>query len=174
MLFSIVNLLNLFFFCCLFTFYNFYFLSIEILLFFIFVTIFFNFFFYLYNILSDYLILKKNEILKEYFLKLYDFFYFLDIYKKKVLNILKNLNFFFNFLKFILIFYKDLFFKKIKFFNFIYIYLINNIFTNFIINNISFNKNYFYFFVNFFFKKINLQKIFDNIFIKSDSFLIFF
>ena len=71
------NLFNLIVFCSIYSFYNNFVLNVEILLFFIFIFIVFNIFYYLHNILSILLISKKNDLFREYYNKLLDFFFFL-------------------------------------------------------------------------------------------------
>ena len=70
----ILNLLNLIIFLNIYSFYNDFALNIEVLLFFIFIFIVLNLFIYLYSVLVNFMNVKKDEVLKEYFLSLFDLF----------------------------------------------------------------------------------------------------
>lgn len=125
----ILNLFNIVIFLNIFSYYNYFALNIEILLFFIFIIILFILFFYLYNLLLNFLYLNKNEILKEYYINLFDFFNlisFLNFNLNKNKQILIKL---FNLFKYSLNFLKLYYFFKINkllnFFNYVYINILN-------------------------------------------------
>jgi hypothetical protein len=77
---------------------------------------------YLSSVLTNLLVNQKNEIIKEYFFRLYDFFFFIIIYKKNLLLKINLLKFFFSIIKFIykkyVTYFFSIFLKKSIFLNF--------------------------------------------------------
>jgi hypothetical protein len=108
----ILNALNLIIFLNIYSFYNDFALNIEILLSFIFVFIIINLFIYFYNILNDFIILKKDSILREYYTSLFDLFNLLLIFKQKLFFFKKILKKLYIFIKYIIFFFKLKYFSK--------------------------------------------------------------
>jgi len=169
----LLNSLNLIIFFCVYSFYNHFVLNIEVLLFFVFIFIFFNSFIYLYFILSDYLISKKNEILKEYFGKFFDFFYLVDLLKIKIRIFIKNLKQFFSTFKLVLNYYKILFFSRFYFIIYFFNYIFNNCISAFSLILSFIGKKYLSFFFDMRSKNFFLNKLYHNIFFKNSSFFSF-
>lgn len=143
-----LNILSFVFFFNFFSFYNSFFFSVDYLFFLIFITIFITFFFFLGDLLKKYLYVSRSELLKEFFSNILDLLFVLNFYKRGLLIIIKNLNFFFWIFKF-------LFFFLNKFFNFLL--------TKFIFSLTFFNVNFLnsYFFDGFLSKKNFLSSLFN-------------
>lgn len=110
----------------LFSYYNNFFLNVEVLLFLLFLFIVFNIFKMSSKLLSIFLVQQKNLIIEEYYNKFFDFYYFLDFYKVNLNVYLKNLVYNVILLKFVLQFFQNFYLKKLSFFKNIINYLVNN------------------------------------------------
>ena len=180
----ILNLLNLIIFLNIYSFYNDFALNIEVLLFFIFIFIVLNLFIYLYSVLINFMNVKKDEVLKEYFLSLFDLYNLLLIFKEKLFFFKKILIKLYNFIKYISLFLRLNYISKFLKIKNYYIYIFNNVLNNNFLYSLFIKKkllNYsFNFKKNFFF----FNKYYNNLFLREDdaslnldvssSFLIFF
>lgn len=110
----------------LFSYYNNFFLNVEVLLFLLFIFIVFNIFRISYKLLGIYLLQQKNLIVEEYYNKFFDFFHFLNFYKSNLKIYVKNLIYNIILLKFVLQFFRNFYFKKLIFLKNIITYLVNN------------------------------------------------
>lgn len=162
----ILNLFNIVIFLNIFSYYNYFALNIEILLFFIFIIIIFILFFYLYNLLLNFLYLNKNEILKEYYINLFDFFNlisFLNFNLNKNKQILIKLN---NLLKYTLNFLNLQYLIKInKLINFFF-YIYTNILTIDYFLFLLFKKSFLNIFIKIKNKNFIFLNFYKNIFLK--------
>lgn len=111
----------------LISFYNTFFLSVEVLLFFLFILICFNLFCIGYKVCSIFFLQQKNWIVDEYFNKFFDFYYFLDFYQFYINLFVKNLVYTFFIIKFFFDFYNAIVIEKsLGLKNFLYL-LCNNL-----------------------------------------------
>jgi hypothetical protein len=142
------NFLNFIFLLNFFSSYNTFFLSVDYLFFFIFIIIFLTFFFYLGDLLHKYLQISRSELLREFFSNILDLLFILNFYKRGLLIIVKNLNFFFFVFKFLFSFFHSFF---------------NSLVNKFIFSLIFFNINFLnvYFFDSFISKKKFLISLFN-------------
>lgn len=172
--FIFFNLLNLLFLSVIYSSYNNFILNVEFLLFIVFTFIILNFFLYTYNLLNDFLVLKKNELLKEYFYKFLDLYQLLNVLKQKIINIIKKFDFVFHLKKFICLFFEILSLDKLRIISKFCIYSYNNILTFYVNSYLFLKKNLLIF---LFEKKIiisNSYKFILNIFLQSKNFDVFY
>ena len=166
--FSILNFLNLVIFLNIYSFYNNFVLNIEVLLFFIFIFIILNLFLYLYLILINFINVKKDEVLKEYFLSLFDLYNLLLIFKEKLFFFKKILIKLYNFIKYISIFLRLKYISKfLKIKNF-FLYIFNNVLNNNFLCSLFIKKKLYNFFFNFKKNLFFFLKYYNNIFLKED------
>jgi hypothetical protein len=139
---SFVLLLNFF------SSYNVFFFGVDYLFFMIFITIFITFFFYLGDLLNKYLQISRSELLREFFSNILDLLFVLNFYKRGLIIIIKNLNFFFLIFKFLFRFMTNFF---------------NSLINKFVFSLTFFNANFLnvYFFDSFVSRKIFLTSIFN-------------
>ena len=165
----ILNLLNLIIFLNIYSFYNDFALNIEVLLFFIFIFIVLNLFIYLYSVLINFMNVKKDEVLKEYFLSLFDLYNLLLIFKEKLFFFKKILIKLYNFIKYISLFLRLNYISKFLKIKNYYIYIFNNVLNNNFLYSLFIKKkllNYsFNFKKNFFF----FNKYYNNLFLREDD-----
>lgn len=165
----ILNLLNLIIFLNIYSFYNDFALNIEVLLFFIFIFIVLNLFIYLYSVLVNFMNVKKDEVLKEYFLSLFDLYNLLLIFKEKLFFFKKILIKLYNFIKYISLFLRLNYISKFLKIKNYYIYIFNNVLNNNFLYSLFIKKkllNYsFNFKKNFFF----FNKYYNNLFLREDD-----
>lgn len=128
--------------------YNFFFFSVDYLFFLIFITIFLTFFYFLGDLLNKYLQISRSELLKEFFSNILDLLFILNFYKRGLLIIIKNLNFFFWVFKFLFSFLNTFF---------------NTLINKFVFSLTFFNVNFLnsYFFDFFLSKKLFLSSLFS-------------
>ena len=164
----ILNLLNLIIFLNIYSFYNDFALNIYVLLFFIFIFIVLNLFIYLYSVLINFMNVKKDEVLKEYFLSLFDLYNLLLIFKEKLFFFKKILIKLYNFIKYISLFLRLNYISKFLKIKNYYIYIFNNVLNNNFLYSLFIKKkllNYsFNFKKNFFF----FNKYYNNLFLRED------
>jgi hypothetical protein len=162
------NFLSLIIILNFFSSYNYFFFSVDYLFFFIFITIFITFFYYLGNLLNKYIVISRSELLKEFFFNILNLLFILNFYKRGLLNIIKNLNFFFYIFKFLFSFLNNFFnFLIIKFINaliFFNVNFLNLYFFDFFLSkknylSLVFNLKKQIFFNNFFFSNILLRDL---------------
>lgn len=180
----ILNLINLIIFLNIYSFYNDFALNIEVLLFFIFISIVLNLFIYLYLVLINFMNVKKDEVLKEYFLSLFDLYNLLLIFKEKLFFFKKILIKLYNFIKYISIFLRLKYISKFLKIKNYYIYIFNNVLNNNFLYSLFIKKKLFNYFFNFKKKYFFFFKYYNNLFLMEDdislnldvpsSFLIFF
>lgn len=162
------NFLSLIIILNFFSSYNFFFFSVDYLFFLIFITIFITFFYYLGCLLNKYLQISRSELLKEFFSNILDLLFVLNFYKRGLLNIIKNLNFFFYIFKFLFSFLNNFFNLLItKFINsltFFNVNFLNLYFFDFFLSkknylNLVLNLQKQIFFSNFFFSNVFLRDL---------------
>jgi hypothetical protein len=148
--------------------YNSFFLSVDHLFFLIFITIFLSFFFFVGDLLKKYLHISRYELLREFFLNILDLLFVLNFYKRGLLVIVKNLNFFFWVFKFLFSFLNNFFRVLVNKFIYSLTYfnanLLNNYFFDFFISKKNFLTSAFLlqkevFFSNFFFSNVVLRDL---------------
>lgn len=146
--------------------YNLFFFSVDYLFFLIFITIFLSFFFYLSDLLNKYLQISRSELLREFFCNILDLLFVLNFYKRSLLVIVKNLNFFFWIFKFLFSFLNGFFNSLINKFIFSLAYFNINFLNTYFLDNFLSKKNFLtsvfnlqkeIFFGNFFFSNILLR-----------------
>jgi hypothetical protein len=159
---SLILLLNFF------SSYNIFFFGVDYLFFMIFITIFITFFFYLGDLLNKYLQISRSELLREFFSNILDLLFVLNFYKRGLINIIKNLNFFFIIFKFLYRFMSNFFNSLINKFvysltffnvNFLNVYFFDTFVSkkNFLTSAFNLQKEIF--FGNYFFSNILLRDI---------------
>jgi len=106
------------------------------------------FFFYLGDLLNKYLQISRSELLREFFSNILDLLFVLNFYKRGLIIIIKNLNFFFLIFKFLFRFMTNFF---------------NSLINKFVFSLTFFNANFLnvYFFDSFVSRKIFLTSIFN-------------
>jgi len=148
--------------------YNFFFLSVDHLFFLIFITIFLSFFFFLSDLLKKYLQISRTELLREFFSNILDLIFILNFYKRGLLVIIKNLNFFFWIFKFLFIFLNNYFRNLVNKFFFSLTYFNVNFLNNYFFDSFISKKNFLtssfilqkgIFFSNFFFSNVILRDL---------------
>ena len=165
----ILNLLNLIIFLNIFSFYSNFALNIEVLLLFIFISIILNLFLYLYLILVNFINVKKDEVLKEYFLSLFDLFNLLIIFKEKLFFFRKILIKLYNYIKYIYIYVRlNFVYKFLKIKNF-YLYIFNNVLNNYFLYSLFIKNKIFNYYFNFKKKIFFFSSYYGNILIKEED-----
>lgn len=146
--------------------YNFFFFSVDHLFFIIFITIFLSFFLFLGDLLKKYLHVSRYELLREFFSNILDLLFVLNFYKRGLLIIIKNLNFFFYIFKFLFSFLHNFFNNLLNKFSFALTYFNANFLNNFFFDSFISKKNFLtslfnlqkgIFFSNFFFSNVVLR-----------------
>lgn len=165
------NALSFIFILNFFSSYNSFFFSVDYLFFLIFIIIFLTFFYFLGDLLNKYLQISRSELLKEFFSNILDLLFVLNFYKRGLLIIVKNLNFFFLIFKFLFSFLNNFFNLLINKFVFSLTFFNVNFLNVFFFDSFVSKKNFLtslfnlqkeIFFGNYFFSNILLrdQKVF--------------